>query len=424
MDWDPEIDTPATVLVIGAGPVGIEAALYARFLGYEVHVAERARVGGGLAEWGDDPLHDSDAAMSNLGLAALQAQGAELPAVESVSSCSGYVQQYLIPVAKTDLLYQSIQINSELISLSRTGVDGITEISSEQKSELEFRALIHSKKRGEYSQVFDLVLDCSGVTTRAGLASGRGFAKGESSLPTEIREAAESGLFHGRTAISPEWMSGTTIVYGAGVEACATLQEYVSKLADGASSRLIWLLPKSYELENSPNNSGEQSKWASELLELPKQYMDEAPRGVAVMDCWGIESIRRPRQAVESTDEHPAAAVSPWEVTMQTRPEESLELTCERFINCQTPLTDWSFYHRLQVGEAAKQRTATGDLDSATPTLTSEPHLYVLGSKTIAGSGDKSELDWQEIREQIRSTFALVGGRQDLNLYESVRLQA
>ncbi|MEC9117285.1 MAG: FAD-dependent oxidoreductase, partial [Planctomycetota bacterium] len=32
------IDTPATIAILGAGPIGLEAALYARFLGYEVTV--------------------------------------------------------------------------------------------------------------------------------------------------------------------------------------------------------------------------------------------------------------------------------------------------------------------------------------------------------------------------------------------------
>ena len=32
------LDTPASIAVLGAGPIGLEAALYARFLGYDVQI--------------------------------------------------------------------------------------------------------------------------------------------------------------------------------------------------------------------------------------------------------------------------------------------------------------------------------------------------------------------------------------------------
>src|SRR5262245_66005429 len=40
------------LLVIGAGPVGLEAALHALKLGYGVRVLERGRVGGNILDWG------------------------------------------------------------------------------------------------------------------------------------------------------------------------------------------------------------------------------------------------------------------------------------------------------------------------------------------------------------------------------------
>ena len=46
IDWDPEIDSPAAVVVVGAGPIGIETALYARFLGYDVQLIDHGKVAG------------------------------------------------------------------------------------------------------------------------------------------------------------------------------------------------------------------------------------------------------------------------------------------------------------------------------------------------------------------------------------------
>ena len=38
------IETPATIFFIGAGPVALEAALYARYLGYHVEICEAGQV--------------------------------------------------------------------------------------------------------------------------------------------------------------------------------------------------------------------------------------------------------------------------------------------------------------------------------------------------------------------------------------------
>ena len=55
-DWDPEVETPATIAIIGGGPVGIEAAIYARFLGYFVSIFEQRRVSHRMLDWHDRTL--------------------------------------------------------------------------------------------------------------------------------------------------------------------------------------------------------------------------------------------------------------------------------------------------------------------------------------------------------------------------------
>ena len=69
------IDTPARIAILGAGPIGLEAALYAHYLGYDVDVYERGRVADSVRAWGHVRMF-SPLAMncSLLGLAALKAQ--------------------------------------------------------------------------------------------------------------------------------------------------------------------------------------------------------------------------------------------------------------------------------------------------------------------------------------------------------------
>ncbi|HVW37886.1 MAG TPA: FAD-dependent oxidoreductase, partial [Pirellulales bacterium] len=46
------VDTPARIAILGAGPIGLEAALYARYLGYDVDIYERGRAAENLLRWG------------------------------------------------------------------------------------------------------------------------------------------------------------------------------------------------------------------------------------------------------------------------------------------------------------------------------------------------------------------------------------
>ena len=49
------IDTPARIAILGAGPIGLEAALYARYLGYDVDLYERGKACEALCSLGSRP---------------------------------------------------------------------------------------------------------------------------------------------------------------------------------------------------------------------------------------------------------------------------------------------------------------------------------------------------------------------------------
>ena len=72
------VDTPARIAIFGAGPIGLEAALYARFLGYDVDVFDRGQVAENVLNWGHVRMFTPFGYNSStLGLAALAAQDAE-----------------------------------------------------------------------------------------------------------------------------------------------------------------------------------------------------------------------------------------------------------------------------------------------------------------------------------------------------------
>ncbi len=389
--WDPEIDTPATIAVIGGGPVGVEAALYARFLGYSVMLFDSHKVGHRQLAWGDHALELAwGEATSPLGLAALEAQGTakELPTADARVTYRQYIEQYLLPVARTDLLYDSVQINSKVISLSRTGCRPDTEISQQRRSEQEFRLLISSQQRGEYSQLVDIVLDCSGLELRSGLASGAGLAIGEVANQSQMRFGKVDMLGKQRQ----RFVGQHTLLYGGGYQACANAIDLAQLASEAEGTQTTWILPKRIG--------------AKELFELPQGVSAEIgpkvqslvennnPR-VIVLPAWGIEAIGHPDE-------------STWEVRLQVGEEETLDTRGNIFINCNTPERDWSFAHGLAVPCSASSEN-----------VCPEPHLYLLGHKALGVGGCSMSAG----QAHIRKVFGMIGGRADLDLYETVRQQ-
>src|SRR5690348_1003548 len=119
------VDTPARIAILGAGPIGLEAALYARYLGYDVDVYERGRVGEHFLQWGHGrmftPFGES---VSPLGLAALTAQDESWkpPAAGALLTGREFVERYLAPLSRSDLLADSVHERTEALAISRGGL--------------------------------------------------------------------------------------------------------------------------------------------------------------------------------------------------------------------------------------------------------------------------------------------------------------
>lgn len=405
MDWDPEIDTPATILVIGGGPVGVEAALYARFLGYSVLLIEQRRVGSSLKRWGNQKMAEPwNGATSPLGLAALEAQGAQnLPRGDDTLTCREFVEQYLVPVAKTDLLYESVQIHSRVKSISRFGTRPGRPLSGRQKADLEFRVLIDSRQRGEYSQLVDIVLDCSGLDRRTGLACGGGWAVGE-----EVARAASELEFGRREILGEEskYANQHTLLFGSDLEACSNALEFGQLCAQAENTRLTWVLPK--RIGNKNANILELTSDCvppdRECMEASIQAIREsALPGVVTIDAWGIESLQ-------------PGPTEGWSVVLQRTQDETLTIECDRIIACPTRQPDWQLAPELDLSPLQDVEPDCSNLGRQ-GCVTREPNYYVLGAKSV----DSTACTLAQAREQIRRVFGLVGGRGELNLYETFK---
>src|SRR5438105_2531953 len=144
--WSMAVESPARIAILGAGPIGLEAALYARYLGYEVDLYERGRVAEHLLQWGHARLFTPFAAnASPLGISALAAQDAtwKPPAIDAFITGQEFAARYLIPLAQSDLLVDNIHEQTEVLAVAR-GELRKNELSGDERAEFDFRLLVRS----------------------------------------------------------------------------------------------------------------------------------------------------------------------------------------------------------------------------------------------------------------------------------------
>ncbi len=157
------IDTPAKLAILGAGPIGLEAALYARFLGYDVVIYERGDVAQSVRQWGyehmDTPFVQN---RTTLGIAAIQAQDESYrtPADDELLTGQQWLERYLLPLSQTDLLADHLRLNTTVI---------VVEKEQQELDEWSFRLLSSDALGQEQTDTFHAVLDCTGDSENANL---------------------------------------------------------------------------------------------------------------------------------------------------------------------------------------------------------------------------------------------------------------
>lgn len=397
LEWDTEVDTPASIAVIGGGPCGVEAALYARFLGYAVEIFEQYKVGDSLLNWGDRPMPATWRELaSSLGLAAIEAHEHPLPELAKIPTCREYVEQYLLPIARCDLLYNSVNVRTRVEFISRLGCDARDGISLDQRAEQEFRLLLSSSQRGEHSQIFDLVLDCSGgESNRKGLASGGGWPIGWSSMASRVDVGKRRVLGKDRGRMAGK----KVLLYGNDSSAAANAIELYA-LRD-MNTQFFWVIPKRLEPRNELLDLSEATNILSstEVALAVQIYSQADSNTVVAMSAWGIEAI--------------AERDGRLLVSLQTSEEETVDVCVDHIIHCAACQSGTSYQHNLLLGDKIPEAL-----------IQAEPHFYLLGDRSRMAKGSRhgyQPLTFPEFREQIRRVFGWIGGRAELNLYETVR---
>lgn len=116
------LDPPGVIAVIGGGIIGIETALYGRYLGYQVQVYHDGVVGQSMLDRGEQPLAMMpDRSFSPLAASALSAQVEDRP--ESLpTTCAGWAEGILRRLGQSDLLRGRVHEEHRVASIAQVPV--------------------------------------------------------------------------------------------------------------------------------------------------------------------------------------------------------------------------------------------------------------------------------------------------------------
>jgi thioredoxin reductase len=392
----PKQDAPR-IAVLGAGPIGLEAALYARRLSLPVTVYERGRVGEHVLRWGHVRLFTPFGMnVTSLGRAAILTENAQhaFPGDSECVTGREHGTAYLAPLARSSVLKELIRNETQIIAVGRHG--HLKTDSGEGRRKQPFRLLVRDAKKLERCDEADVVLDCTGTY-------GQHRWLGDGGIPAVGEGAAEGQIVYALDDVLGErknsYAGKSILVVGDGLSAATTVCNLAQVAEEHQATWVTWLArcASTQPLRRVANDPlRERDRLAVRANAL-------ATRGDGNVEFHNqstveiIESLG-PDRGFKVTARC-AGKFRTWEV--------------DRIIANIGYQPDTRLYRELQVAEhPIGQSPAMGDTQNAVQT--SEPGFYVLGSKSC---GRNSSFLLRDGFAQVRDVFRRITGKPDLDVF-------
>src|SRR5262249_34683345 len=243
---------PPRVAVLGAGPIGLEAALYAKTLGLGVTVYERGQGAGHLLRWGHVKLFTPFGMnVSPLGLQALlrEKPTRDLPAEADLLTGRQLREAYHVPLAESVALLESLHPQTTVLHVGRSA--GVKKASPDEKRP--FRLLVRDGKGQERIDTADIVLDCTGTHANPNWRGhGNPPAIGELAARPHIPRGLEDVLGERKD----HYAGKSVVLVGDGYSAATTICNLAALAEDHPATWVFWLTrgPRGQPLPRIPNH--------------------------------------------------------------------------------------------------------------------------------------------------------------------------
>jgi thioredoxin reductase len=407
---------PSRIAILGAGPIGLEAAVYAAALQLPFTIYEAGRVGEHLHRWGHVRLF-SPFSMNSTSLGRKQVRAAdsehELPGDADLLTGREHLAAYLEPLANTPALRDRVRLQTHVLQIGRNGYLKEEYPGDERRGKQPFRLLLRSADGKEAMEEADVVLDCTGTYGRHRfLGDGGILAAGEAAAERSIAYGLEDVLGDRKGHYGDK----TTIVVGGGFSAATTVSNLATLAERHPSTWVIWLA----------RGTGTQPI---------KRVVNDSLRD---RDRLAVRANTLATRADGCVEFHPQVAIDAVECGGPDGPfavrgrqdRKPMKWESDRLIANIGYTPNERIYRELQVHEcyatlgpmalaAALLKHAGGDglavpAQGPAALRCPEPNFFVLGSKSY---GRNSAFLLRSGFTQVREAFTLITGRADLDLY-------
>jgi thioredoxin reductase len=397
------------IAILGAGPVGLEAALQAATLELPFTVYERGRVGEHLQQWGHVRLFSPFGMNSTpLGRARLRADDPEheLPADNDLLTGRDHVAVYLQPLASSPLLQEHVRTQTRVVSIGRRGFLKEDNPGDAQRGRQPFLLLLRGGDGREWFEEADVVLDCTGTYgCHRFLGPGCMPAAGELAAADHIAYGVEDVLGERRK----HYADKNVLVVGAGYSAATTVNNLATLAEKHPGTWVIW----------AARGAGTQP--IRRLVNDPFRERD----GLAV------RANRLATRGDGNVEFHPQTIIESivcvdaelgFEVSAR-QGSKALTWEVDRVIANVGYTPDTDIYRELQIHECyatlgpmklanALRDPRSGDAlavaGRAAELGNPEPNFFILGAKSY---GRNSDFLLRIGFEQVRAVFTLIAGR-------------
>lgn len=400
--------SPPCIAILGAGPIGLEAALQAMSLKLPVTVYERGRVAENLRQWGHVRLFSPFGMnCTPLGRSTIKAELSQhtFPADGDCITGREHVSAYLEPLAKCSLLKDRIKEGFQVLGISRRGMLKTDSPGETRRAAQPFRLLVRDSRDRERIEEADVVIDCTGTY-------GVNRWMGDGGIPA-IGERAQSGFIsYGLDDVLGErrstYAGKNILVIGGGYSAATTVCN-LAALADKEPSTWVVWLARCGNSQPIRRHMNDPLPERDRLAQRANMLATRTDGNVEFRNQACIESLESADGGVKVTARIAGKATS-W--------------TVERVIANVGYAPDAGLYRELQVHECYASQGPMGVAAAllkhgaadclAVPPLganvlkTPEPNFYVLGAKSY---GRNSHFLLKNGFEQVRDVFTLIVGK-------------
>jgi hypothetical protein len=225
--------------VLGAGPVGLDAALAARAHGFSVTVYEAAfRPAGNVRSWGHVRLFTPWAmnVSKRMRDGLLEAGAPFVRDPEAHHTGLEYVHEVLDPLWAMPEMAKGLHLGTRVVAVGRDGVLKHEEIGSPDRGHRPFRLLLEGSGGEERVEHADIVLDCTGKSGNPNTLGDGGIpAPGERPLGARIRRTLPDF-----SQEADEWRGRTILLAGAGHSAQTAARELADLARSSDATRILW----------------------------------------------------------------------------------------------------------------------------------------------------------------------------------------